>query len=205
MSNGNGNAQGIDVSHYQGTVSWPDVYQAGITFAFAKATDGLTWTDPQFATNWPAMKAAGLLRGAYHFFEPADDATAQAEFFLQTVQPAAGDLPPALDVEMPGSSSSALWEGVETWLQAVAAATGAPPFLYVDPVFADDNQIPASLAAYPLWIADYDVAQPSLPQGWDTWLIWQQSESGVVSGITGPVDLDLLNGALAKLQALALA
>ncbi len=201
----NGNAQGIDVSHYQGTVSWPEVYQADIAFAFAKATDGLTWTDPQFATNWPAMKAAGLLRGAYHFFEPADDPTAQAEFFLQTVQPAAGDLPPTLDVEMPGSSCSALWESVETWLQAVAAAIGAPPFLYVDPVFADANQIPASLAAYPLWIADYDVAQPTLPQGWDSWLIWQQSESGVVSGITGSVDLDLLNGPLAKLQALTLA
>jgi hypothetical protein len=44
----NGGAQGIDVSHYQGTVSWPQVFQAGIAFAFAKATDGLTWTDPEF-------------------------------------------------------------------------------------------------------------------------------------------------------------
>jgi lysozyme len=200
----NGGAQGIDVSHYQGTVSWPEVFQAGIGFAFAKATDGLTWTDPQFAVNWPQMKAAGILRGAYHFFEPADDAVAQAHFFLQTVQLAPGDLPPALDVETAGSSSTALWEGVEAWLQTVAAALGVQPFLYMDPVFADENQAPPSLAAYPLWIADYDVEGPTLPDGWSTWLLWQYSESGTVQGIGSPVDLDLVNGPIANLEALKL-
>jgi len=198
----NGNAQGIDVSHYQGTVNWPGVRQAGIEFAFAKATDGLTWTDPQFAVNWPEMKAAAILRGAYHFFEPADDAAEQAHFFLQTVQLAAGDLPPALDVEKAGSSGAALWEGVETWLQTVAAATGQQPFLYVDPTFAGEYQAPASLAAYPLWIADYDVAQPALPAGWSRWLIWQHTQSGTVPGVNGTVDLDLLDGPLENLLAL---
>jgi lysozyme len=200
----NGNAQGIDVSHYQETVSWPAVRQAGIEFAFAKATDGLTWTDPQFAANWPAMKAAGILRGAYHFFEPADDPVQQAQFFLETVQLAAGDLPAALDVERAASGTTSLWEGVETWLQTVAAATGAQPFLYVAPSFANQNQAPASLAAYSLWIAEYGVAQPTLPAGWSSWMIWQHSESGTVSGVTTTVDLDLLNGPIAKLQALTL-
>lgn len=198
----NGNAQGIDVSHYQGTVSWAEVRQAGIEFAFAKATDGLTWVDPQFATNWPGMKAAGLLRGAYHFFEPADDAAEQAEFFLATVQPAAGDLPPALDVEKAGSSGTALWQGVETWLTTVAAATGLLPFLYVDPTFASENEIPAALAAYPLWIANYGVAQPTLPAGWTAWQIWQRSESGSVAGVSGTVDLDVADGSIANLLAL---
>jgi lysozyme len=199
-----GNAQGIDVSHYQGMVSWPEVFQAGIEFAFAKATDGLTWTDPQFAVNWPGMKAAGLLRGAYHFFEPADDAAGQAQFFLDTVQLTTGDLPPALDVETLGSSATALWDGVETWLLTVATATGVQPFLYVDPSFANANLIPASLSAYPLWIADYGVTEPDLPAGWSSWLLWQQSQSGTVPGITGAVDLDLLDGPIAKLVALTL-
>jgi lysozyme len=200
----NGSAMGIDVSHFQGTVNWAAVRQAGVAFAFAKATDGLTWVDPQFAANWPAMSAAGVLRGAYHFFEPGDDAAGQADFFLQTVQPAAGDLPPALDVETLGGSSASLWEGVETWLQTVAAAIGAQPFLYVSPDFADGNQAPASLAAYPLWVAEYGVAEPALPTGWSNWLIWQRSETGTVAGISGSVDLDLLNGPLAKLAALAI-
>jgi lysozyme len=203
-SDSSSNAQGIDVSHYQGTVAWAEVRQAGIEFAFAKATDGLTWVDPQFAVHWPGMKAAAVLRGAYHYFEPADDAAGQAEFFLSTVQLAAGDLPPALDVEKAGTSSTALWEGVETWLQTVAAATGLTPFLYMDPTFASEYQAPESLAAYPLWIAQYGVAQPTLPAGWSAWQIWQHTETGTVSGVTGNVDLDLFDGTVAELLALTL-
>lgn len=61
-------AQGIDVSDHQGTIDWNAVRQAGQIFTFVKATDGITWTDPEFAANWSAAKAAGLLRGAYHFY-----------------------------------------------------------------------------------------------------------------------------------------
>src|SRR6059058_3562356 len=73
--------QGIDVSHYQGTVSWPGVRSAGMCFAFCKATEGTTYTDPTFATNWPQMKSAGLFRGAYHYGHPGTDAVAQANYF----------------------------------------------------------------------------------------------------------------------------
>jgi lysozyme len=74
----------------------------------------------------------------------------------------------------------------------------------MDPTFAEENQAPASLAAYPLWIADYGVAAPTLPNGWSTWLLWQYSESGAVQGIDSPVDLDLVNGPIANLAALKL-
>ena len=195
------NAQGIDVSHFQGTVSWQQVQQAGILFAFAKATDGLTFTDPDFAANWAGMKEAGLLRGAYHFFEPADDAAQQAEFFLSVVQLESGDLPPVLDVETAASTSEALWQGVQTWLEQVEAATGVQPILYMSPGFADEYAAPSSLAAYPLWIADYEVSQPTLPTGWTTWLIWQSSESGAMNGVTGAVDLDEVNGPITELLA----
>jgi len=199
----NGDALGIDVSHYQGSVDWQQVQVAGIQFAFAKATEGITWSDPEFATNWAGMKTAGILRGAYHFFEPDDDAAQQAEFFLQTVQLESGDLPPALDVETAAATSAELWQGVQTWLEQVAAATGTTPILYMSPDFADDNDVPSSLAAYPLWVADYGVEQPTLPQGWTTWLLWQSSEDGTVAGIDGAVDLDEANGPLADLQAIA--
>jgi len=197
-----GNAQGIDVSHYQGTVDWQQVQAAGIGFAFAKATEGTTWTDPEFAANWAGMQEAGLLRGAYHFFEPNDDAAQQATFFLQNVQLESGDLPPMLDVETAAAAGTDLWQGVQTWLEQVAAATGTTPILYMSPDFADENDAPSSLAAYPLWVADYDTNGPSLPQGWTTWLLWQSSEDGTVAGVDGAVDLDEVNGTLADLQAL---
>jgi len=199
----NGDVQGIDVSHYQGTVDWQQVSAAGIQFAFAKATEGVTLADSEFATNWAGMKAAGLLPGASPLFAPSDDASQQATFFLSTVQLETGDLPPVLDVETAAATSAELWQGVQTWLDQVEAATGMQPILYLNKTFANENDAPSSLAAYPLWLAQYEVELPTLPNGWTTWLLWQYSQSGTVNGVSGSVDLDQHNGALANLEALA--
>jgi lysozyme len=145
------------------------------------------------------MKAAGLLRGAYHFYEPADDPVAQAEHFLSTVSLASGDLPPVLDVETLGASAAELWSGVATWLQTVQTATGRQPLLYIAPGFWNESSPDLALASYPLWLADY-AAQPTLPNGWTTWHFWQHSETGSVPGVSNAVDLDLFNGTLFQLQ-----
>ncbi len=199
---GEGQAQGIDVSHYQGTVDWNAVRGAGMSFAFAKATEGVTSTDAMFSTNWPAMGAAGLLRGAYHFFHPEDDAATQAQFFLSVVGTlSAHDLPPVLDVEITnGVSASTLWAGVSTWLETVASETGRRPMLYVSPGFWNANGGNPALIAYPLWLADYASA-PALPSGFSTWSFWQYSQSGTVAGVTGAVDQDVFNGPVAALLA----
>src|SRR5437867_1330928 len=60
--------RGIDVSHYQGAINWDDVASGGISFAYIKATEGTNFVDPLFAQNWAGAEAAGLRRGAYHFF-----------------------------------------------------------------------------------------------------------------------------------------
>lgn len=195
--------QGIDVSHYQGVVDWQKVADAGMAFAFAKATDGITYTDPEFATNWSGMHAVGLLRGAYHFFEPNDDATSQAQHFLATVQLAAGDLPPVLDVETTGGVANAqIWSGVSTWLQVVEKETGRQPLIYTAPGFWNGHQPDLALTKYPLWLADY-ASQPTLPTGWTSWLFWQSSQTGTVAGVTGSVDLDTFSGTIAQLLLLA--
>ena len=146
------------------------------------------------------IRAAGLVRGAYHFFEPNDDPTQQATHFLSTVQPAPGDLPPVLDVETTGEvSDSELWSGVAAWLELVERATGYSPILYTAPGFWDSHAPDLSLTRYPLWLADY-ADQPTLPDGWTSWLFWQYSQSGSCPGVTGAVDLDVFSGTLEQLQ-----
>ncbi|MES1242741.1 MAG: GH25 family lysozyme [Acidobacteriota bacterium] len=200
MADTDSQAQGIDVSHYQGTVNWTEVAASGVVFAFAKATDGITYVDPQFSVNWPAMLSVGLLRGAYHFYEPADDPTSQAQHYLSNVTLEAGDLPPVLDVEITGGvSSTQLWSGVATWLQTVQTATGRQPLLYISPGFWSDNSPDPTLTGYPLWLADY-ASTPKLPEGWSTWQFWQHSQTGTVPGVSTSVDLDLFNGTLVQLQ-----
>jgi lysozyme len=180
---------GIDVSHFQGVVDWPAVAGAGIDFAFIKATEGLGDVDPRFGQNWQESRAAGLLRGAYHFLHPDLDAKQQAAHFLAVASLDADALPPALDVEVTnGVAPAGVSACVETWLDTVVAALGCKPVVYTDPWFWRQH-VGADLATYPLWLACY-APQAQLPPGWQSWTFWQHSQSGQVAGIAGPVDLD---------------
>src|ERR1700755_2729971 len=71
------NAAGIDISNYQPAFDWA-AEKGRISFAFIKATEGKTYTDPEFGTNWRHAKALGIVCGAYHFGRPANGAAADA-------------------------------------------------------------------------------------------------------------------------------
>src|SRR5215813_12763944 len=92
---------GIDVSLYQKDVDWAKVHAGGVRFAFIKCSQGVTVTDPMFATNWTNAKAAGLLVGVYHFINPTLAAQDQLNHLLQVLGDRKPDLPIALDVEKP--------------------------------------------------------------------------------------------------------
>ncbi|HSF38641.1 MAG TPA: GH25 family lysozyme [Thermoanaerobaculia bacterium] len=199
-----GQVPGIDVSHYQGTVDWQQVAGAGMAYAFVKATQGVSTVDSQFAVNWPGVQAAGLLRGAYHFYQPGDDPQQQAENFLSVVQLEPGDLLPVLDIETLGSqTASEIVQGIETWLGTVQAAIGRAPIVYTAPGFWNGLGT-QQFGTYPLWVAEYGVSIPKLPAGWTSWTFWQYSESGSVAGVSGSVDLDVFQGSPEALRQLTL-
>ena len=199
----NNQVQGIDVSHFQGTVNWSAVKAAGITFAYAKATDGNTYTDPLFKTNWPAMQAAGILRGAYHFYESNDDPLTQAQNFLKVVGTlGVQDLPPVVDIEaFKGNfGTQSLASNLQVWLDTIASALQRTPMIYTNTTFWNTN-MNANFSKYPLWIAEYGVSQPKIPNGWSNYNFWQNSQSGAVAGVSGSVDLDVFAGSMTDLLA----
>src|SRR5262245_10163417 len=77
--------QGIDVSYWQGNIDWQKVSDAGIHFAYIKATEGGDRVDPRFLHNWNAAKEAGVPRGAYHFMYWCRRAKEQAAWFVSKV------------------------------------------------------------------------------------------------------------------------
>lgn len=194
---------GIDVSKWQGAVSWPDVKRAGQAFAYARATYGSAEVDPRFDANWREIKEAGIFRGAYHFFVTADDAAAQADLFVRAVGGlAAGDLPPVLDVEAESGAGGNLVSGVQTWLDIVEQRLGRRPAIYTGPAFWNEH-LTGGFGRYPLWVAEYGVSSPRPVNGWGAWTFWQHSQSGAIPGVAGSVDLDYFNGSLADLETLA--
>jgi lysozyme len=193
---------GIDVSKWQGEVNWQAVKQAGVAFAFVRASYGSSEVDSRFAANWQGMKNVGLPRGAYHFFVTADDATAQANLFLRGVGSLEdGDLPPVLDVEAQSGTGAHLVGSVQTWLDLVERELGRRPIIYTGPSFWNQN-LTGGFGSYPLWVAEYGVSSPKPVNGWDGWTFWQYSESGAVEGVAGNTDLDYFNGSPAELAAL---
>ncbi len=197
---------GIDVSHYQGTVNWTSVAKAGYTFAFAKATEGTTYKDPTFPTNWANMKAAGLVRGAYHFGHPGSSATTQANFFYNYVKPGAGDLQLVLDLETTdGKTPSQVWTWTQAFIKQIQALTGRPGIIYTGYNFwVSSVGNPKNNLNCPLWIAAYGVTSPQVPPAWSSWSFWQYSDTGTVSGVSGACDLDYFNGTTTQLLALTL-
>lgn len=186
--------QGIDVSHYQGNINWSQVKQAGIDFAFIKATEGIGYIDPKFQQNWLAAQQAGIQTGAYHFFRPTEDPQLQAKNFIASIKAAdykQTNLPLVLDVEIAGGvSAQDLQQNIGDLLAAIQQALQTTPMIYTDPSFWNTS-IGIALNEYPLWIADWTQRPaPTLPNGWSDWEYWQYSQSGTVAGITGPVDLN---------------
>src|SRR5574337_244085 len=112
-------AQGIDVSYHQTAVDWQAVKSAGIAFAFVKATDGANIVDSRFDANWAGARAAGLLRGAYHYYQPSQDPLAQAENLARAIGADLGELPPVLDLEEDAGATAGLSAQVEAWLNEV--------------------------------------------------------------------------------------
>ncbi len=196
--------KGVDVSVFQGTVGWAQVKAAGNDFAIARISDG-SFLDTEFATNWSGMKSADLVRGAYQYFEPGQDPMAQATIVISAVgMLGAGDLPVTADMETTGGQSAAtIAANLQTWAAAVQAGTGKVPMIYTAEGYWNSDVASSAFANNPLWVANWGVACPSMPTGWSGWEVWQDSDSGSVSGISGAVDTDQFNGTLAQLQAFA--
>jgi GH25 family lysozyme M1 (1,4-beta-N-acetylmuramidase) len=198
--------EGLDVSSYQGTVSWPSVRSAGKDFIFIRVAHGLA-ADTKFPANWTQAKSAGLIRGAYQYLVPSQSVSQQADMMVQamaTLQ--SDDLPPVVDVEEVGSTSPAqLAAMVQQWVDAVKAGTGRTPIVYSGSYFWDDYVQSTAFNTQPLWIPNYGVTCPRLPAAWSNWAFHQYTSSGGVSGISGNVDLDRFNGTLTQLQALVAA
>ena len=178
---------GIDISNIQGNVNMNLVKNDEIGFIVAKATEGSTLADAYHKQNITNAKAVGLLTGAYHFsgFTDVSSATAEANFFV-SVCSAAEPAFVVLDFEQ--QCSGDMTEACLAFLDI--ASKVAQAIIYCNPNYIN-SYLNSGITKYPLWIANYGVSNPSTPL-WGSYVIWQYSDSGQVSGISGNVDLDVM-------------
>ena len=200
---------GIDVSKHQGTIDWKRVSHMEIngikvSFAFIKATEGISRQDNMFETNWKQSAQNGLLRGAYHFYYPSRDAGKQADNFIKMVKLSQGDLPPVVDIEYSnGKSKEKICTDLKTFLDRLEKQYSVKPIIYTNINFFT-IYLKGSFDKYPLWIAGYFDHDRFYNEFLTPWTIWQHSESGKVDGIRGNVDFNVFKGNLEKLKSMTI-
>ncbi|MFC7548930.1 GH25 family lysozyme [Plantactinospora sp. GCM10030261] len=207
---------GVDVSHYQGSINWTSVRNAGIQFAYIKATEGTTYKDPRFGTNYVGAYNAGVIRGAYHFALPDRSSGAtQANFLASNGGAWSADsrtLPAALDIEFNpygatcyGLSQASMRSWISDFLNTYRSRTGRYAVIYTTTSWwtSCTGNWSGPWANHPLWIARWASSPGTLPAGAPFWSFWQYTATGRVSGISGDVDRNYFNGDRSRLIALA--
>ena len=193
---------GIDVSYYQGDITWPRVRRAGVQFAFIRVSDGATISDSKFVANWRGARRAGLRRGAYQFFRPEENPVDQANVLVRALRAhGAGELPPVIDIEVTGGLPlPTVVARAHVWIEHVRAQLGVEPIVYTN--YGMWRWTGAGeLGRQTLWLAHYTARCPSVPPPWSRWAFWQYTETGRVDGIDGFVDLNVFAGTVEDLPA----
>ena len=181
--------QGIDVSHHQGVIDWSALPAQGVDFAYIKASEGGDFRDRRFTENWAGARAAGIQRGAYHFFTLCRSGAEQAANFIAAVPAEPDALPPAVDLEYMGNcdrplSVDAFHAELAAYLRLVEAHYRRPALLYLTEEFDRAYQVSARVDR-PLWLRNL-VFEPGF--GARPWRLWQVSNFRQLRGIAGRVD-----------------
>ena len=193
---------GIDVSHYQGEINWPQVDQQNLHFVFIKASQGRHTIDTQYHRNWKESKNTSLLRGVYHYLDPALDALDQAAHFIALTGGDFGDFPPIVDIEaFEKQTAKEVAQVLTVFLSAIEKQFSCKPIIYTSPNFWSQLK-QHDFGHYKLWLADY-AKQANTPKGWNTWTFWQFENDATILGINVAVDKNQFKGGIETLKALS--
>lgn len=181
--------KGIDISHHNKITDWSAL---PVDFIYIKATEGASWTDPEFLRNLEQAKIHKIPVGAYHFLTTSSSAEDQFEHFKKVVPRDKITLIPMLDIEKQSKghvkSANHLQRHVREWVTLCEEYYGRKPIIY------------SSIGFYMKYLQDKfddchfwtgDVGAPKSYLKLVDWTIWQH-EIGPLRGVGGKVDKNIL-------------
>ena len=194
---------GIDVSKHNGKIDFKKVKDAGFEFVFVRIAyrgygkAGNLKQDEMYEINLSNAKKAGLKVGAYVFSQAANEneALEEAKFAVELIKGYNLDLPLVFDPETIKGDVARTdnVEGLQFTKNAIAFCeevkkSGYRPAIYSNLVWEDYYYDLSKLQDYEIWYADYS----KIPQTPYDFNYWQFSEVGIVDGVDGMVDLNIM-------------
>jgi len=187
---------GIDISKWQKGINLAAV---PCDFVIVKATQGVSYTSPEFITQISQAQSLGKLIGVYHY-AGGGGAIAEAEYFLNVVKDYIGKAILVLDWEGEQNPNFASPYYAMEWLDYVKEFTEVLPFIYMSKSVCRQYKTLWN-PSYPLWCAQYKNQQPTSYQSnpwtdskgfgaWSECAILQYSSKGRLDGYNHNLDLD---------------
>jgi len=201
-------ALGIDVSRYNGLVSWQVAKDNLVVFAGIRASISWGYRDPFGLYNMAECRKAGIFQLPYHVLYPGENAIRQADNYLAITEDWTGAAP-VLDLELDHNYSRiTITTCAIAWCERVKQVTGKDPIVYSRAGWINEHTTTGAWRnEYDWWLADYlgDRTQeqeepPIKPTGVNTWLIHQTADKITAwPGLNGPggistVDYNRWNG-----------
>ena len=222
---------GTDVSHWQGTINWTTVKNAGVAFAWAKATESDYYTDAYFTANVNGAKSVGIPIGAYHFARPSshpnitgpNSAETEAAHFWSVVgnyvKPGGIYMVPMLDWEdtyytkaagFTDANTASAW--VNQWCNTVSnyaranGVIGMKPIVYTGVWYSQPSStypgLTTAVTIWPSWIAAYPSNPNPQTGGPSSSYPWSTWNVWQYADTNwSGGDSDVFNGTLAQMQA----
>ena len=192
---------GIDVSKWQGDIDWHAAKKGGVHFAWIKATEGGDHYDDRFLTNWTNARAAGVPRGAYHFYYFCRPVEEQISWVKQIVPVDPTALPLVLDMEWNAHSKTCrhrpdretILRDMRHFLDEMEKHYGKRPVIYSSVDFHRDRMV-GQLKNEEFWLRSVAAHPTRAYIGRDDWVFWQYTAEGRVPGIKGNVDRNTFYG-----------
>jgi len=180
-------AQAQDVSNYQGHYNWvharaviPNLVLGISRVTQALGGPGTGSPDPDASWDWQQLKANGLDRGGYHFFDPKLDGAAQARYFVETAAKLPGGIGPRDQFWLDNETADGVAPGlvsqraVEFMAELDSLVPHNPRGVYTFTNFALDGYC-AGLGGRWLWLARPGSTVPLDPPPWQPreFVLWQ--------------------------------
>lgn len=199
-------ALGVDVSYHNKGINWDAVRAQGLDFAIIRLgyrgwESGLLHDDVCFEQNLRGAKAAGLRVGVYIYSTAvnAKEAQAEAGLVLSRLSGFPLDMPVFFDTEQsgeyPGGRADRLnkvrrYEVISAFCRAIRDG-GYDVGVYSGQNYLKNHVAFHTLAENTVWLASYTRYNklPEFPYRYD---MWQFTDCGVVAGIRGAADMNVI-------------
>ncbi len=195
-------SKGIDVSHYNGDINWNIVKNSGeVEFAILKIGE---WheskkqliIDSHFETYYNECKRLGIAVGGYFYSYAfnSEEASREAVECLSVIRGKHFEMPIFLDVEddilkkgvANGKTNRDELTNASITFCDILNNAGYRSGVYASKNFFRDYLNAPVLERYNIWLAHYTTSTDYTGK----YDLWQWTSDGIVSGITGRVDLD---------------